>query len=242
MKNFKLIYGAALVTSMIMGIEITANTVTNIILQCTGDSQVCTQKAKLNAIGEEVKIDVSKYPPTFLGKISEEEALTLAMPEKQGEMVVYSFIPTAGDFAGQLVYIVFNYLVSRPGTRLAGKSVITAYRRPESAKPTDWTEIATLTFLAKNLKLEPIKVTLKPDGTAIWINVNTHVPEVFLFGKKDLTAEHRAAVAQEAAEKASEKATERATAAAENASQKAAEATTAANKATESAQKLMVLR
>lgn len=202
MKNSTLLYGAALVASMVIGAELYAQTITNIVQYCTGDSAVCTQKAKVtpNAIGDLFELDVSRYPVKFLGKISEEKALMLAMPAAQGEQVVYSFIPTTGDYAGQLVYIVFDYLKSRPGTPIAGKSTVMGYRRLQSAPATQWTEIATITFLAKNLKLEPISLTFKPDGTAVWINVNTKTPEVFLFGRKDLTEARRAEAAQKATE------------------------------------------
>ncbi len=213
MKHTKFLYAGALLGSILTGMALNAEThVTNIIQYCTGDSAICRQKGRVNAIGDVVNIDVSKYPVKALGKITEEKLMTLALPEKEGEKVIYSFIPTVGDFAGQLVYVVFDYLVARPGSRIAGKSTVMLYRSLEGAKATQWTEIATITMLAKDVKLQPIEVTVKPDGTGVWIDPQTNKPEIFLIGRKDFSAERRAAEAQKVAE--AQKATDAATKAA----------------------------
>lgn len=188
------------------------NTVVQQFIYCTGLGAICQQQAgKLNAIGDVVHIDTSKYAVTNLGNIAEEKLVTLALPEKQGDKVLYSFTPSTGEFAGKQVFAAFDYLVSRPGTKIAGKIVVMLYRSLEGAKATEWTEIATITLKpkdagikAKDLKLEPIDVMLKPDGTGVWLNPETGKPEVFLLGKKEFTEERLAQQKAEEATKAAD--------------------------------------
>jgi hypothetical protein len=149
------------------------------------DGSICKQERKANAIGDVVDIDVSRYSVKFLGKVTVDKLVTLALPDTPGEKTVYSFVPAQGDFAGQLVYIVFDYIKPRPGTQIVGKTIVMVYRRIEGTKTTAWTEIANVKLTVPNVKLGSIDVTLKPDGTGVWFDTQEKKNQIFLIGRKD---------------------------------------------------------
>ena len=152
------------------------------VASCTGEGAAC--RSVVNAIGDAVTIDVSKYPVTALGTISQDKSIDIDLPQIPGSQKVYSVKFTSGESAGKIIYIVFDNIPTKAGTRLAGKTQIKIYRRFEDQKPNAWTEIGTIE--PNGIVREKDTVVFKADGTAVWTDRVNNKPVVFLLGKKDL--------------------------------------------------------
>lgn len=152
------------------------------ILIC-GDQNIQCTVAILGAVGDPINIDVSKYKVTDLGKISSEKEVTVELPKDVGTQTVYSFTPTTGESKDRLIYFVFDNIKHRPGSRLFGTINIRMGRRFADEDPKKWVEVGNI--LAPKLETTKAVITIKPDGTAVWIDPNKE-PRVFQIGKKNL--------------------------------------------------------
>ncbi len=172
------------------------------VLQPCGQNSQCEQTVVLNAIGETMTLTIPSNQITSLGLITQEKKVTLTLPKEPGTQTAYSFTPTTGESKGQLVTIAFDNKRQRPGTRLAGKTLMRIYRRFASDPAGTWVEIGKMTYagllhkeLAGDFKAD---ITLKTDGTGVYMDPVKNKPVLFLAGTKDLTG----AAAAEKAENA----------------------------------------
>ena len=155
------------------------------VANCGAETIKC--EAVVNAIGDQVEIDVSKYSVIDLGTITTEKTVDILLPKSVGMQTVYSLTPTTGESKGAKIFIVFDNLKQRPGTRLFGKTLVKIYRRFATEPKTSWIEVGSIVVNQKELPKPTTQVTLKPDGTATWIDPVTKEPTVFLVSKKNLT-------------------------------------------------------
>jgi hypothetical protein len=149
------------------------------VATCGGPDSSCS--AVVNAIGDVVNIDVSTLAVTALGQIGTDKTIDIELPDTVGTQKVYSLTPTQGESMGKRIYIVLDNIAQRPGSRLAGKTVVKMYRQFEGDKKNQWIEVGKIETPAKTLGSAP--VTFKPDGTAVWTNPVTDMHVVFLIGK-----------------------------------------------------------
>lgn len=149
-----------------------------------GDENIQCSAVILGAVGDPIMIDVSKYKITDLGKITQEKEITLQFPKIAGTQLVYSFTPTTGESKDRLIYFVLDNIKTRPGTRLAGLVKVRMGRRFADEDPKKWIEVGNL--ITKDIGTGEAKITLKPDGTAVWIDPQTNEPRVFRVGKQNL--------------------------------------------------------
>lgn len=149
-----------------------------------GDDNVQCSAVILGAVGDPIMIDVSKYKVNDLGPITQEKEISLLFPKVAGTQLVYSFTPTTGESKDRLIYFVLDNIKTRPGTRLAGLVKVRMGRRFADEDPKKWVEVGNL--ITKDIGTGEAKITLKPDGTAVWIDPQNKEPRVFRVGKKNL--------------------------------------------------------
>ncbi len=157
------------------------------VVSCGAETVECT--AVVNAIGDPIEIDVSKYKVDDLGTITQEKQekkVTVTLPVEPGSQTVYSLTPSIGESKDKKIFIVFDNIKHRPGTRLFGKTQVKIYRRFADEKATQWIEAGKIEVHEKQLPYPETPITVKPDGTAVWVNPKTNEPTVFQIGKKDL--------------------------------------------------------
>ncbi len=170
--------------------SVTVNLDLDIVAVVCGPHASCPiniTKGKTNAIGDTVIIDVRKLPKTSLipeGKtaIEEEQFQWLPLPPKGG-IKVYSFIPSEGELADKTIYLAFDDVVSRPGSRLGGKTFIRILRQVEGDAPDKWLEAGELEGFSRPTKWP---FTLMPDGTLVTIYGKDKRRVEFKLGKKML--------------------------------------------------------
>jgi hypothetical protein len=138
----------------------------------------------INSVGEAVTIDVTKLSIQDQGTISQDKILEVQLPENVGEKVAYSFIPSTGESQGKRIYIVLENQEQRPGSRLSQATVIKFYRRFEDEKPSHWIEVGSFIMKKKNAQVEPVKLTIKNDGTVTVTLPTTGKTEVIPLGRR----------------------------------------------------------
>ncbi len=154
-----------------------------VVTNCTGTKSTCT--ARIGAIGEVRFFDISAYQGkiTALGKITSKQNVTVNLPQNPNEATVYSFTPSSGELAGDLIYVIFENVPQAPGTATANKTVIIVSRMLQeevaSKKETEAGRIIT------TATLNPVTVSFDVDGTATWID-STGTPQVYTLGKRQL--------------------------------------------------------
>ncbi len=132
------------------------------IQSCTGVKGGPKTKCRqvVNAIGDKVNIPLSqlKIQPLDLSQPDQD----LVLPVTAGTRTAYSFVPSQGyDLAGKTVYLVFDNVAQRPGTKDFGKMVIKMYRNVKNVdQEGSWTEVGNLNFGNLNMPF-----SVKPDGT-----------------------------------------------------------------------------
>jgi hypothetical protein len=129
----------------------------------------------INAVGDKVHIDLSKYKITDLGTLTAEKEVTLDLPTVPGEMKIYSFTPSEGDLAGTKVHVAFDNQQARAGSRFSGLNIVKVHRHAEGEK--EWTEAGS--FSGKDQPSTWV-FTAYPNG-----DFKTFSPE----GKKEVTFE-----------------------------------------------------
>jgi hypothetical protein len=116
--------------------------ITAAIQTCVGGEKIeCKQV--VNAIGETVKIPLSSLK---IEKLDLSQATqNLKIPVIAGSKTAYSFITPGGDLAGKIIYLVFDNVAQRPGTKDFGKMVIKMYRHIKDVdKEESWTEVGNI--------------------------------------------------------------------------------------------------
>jgi hypothetical protein len=168
-------------------------------VQNCGEYSECNQYV-LNAIGQSAKFTIPADKIVALGTIVADKEVTVVLPKVPGTQTAYSFKPSAGNSRNQLVTVLFDNKVQRPGERNFGKTEIKVYRRLPQDPVIKWTEIGNILYpgsIEKDYQGPyDVKITVKPDGTAVYWNPHEKKPMVFLAGTKDLSA---AAAAEKAA-------------------------------------------
>lgn len=174
-------------------------------VQPCGKEAVCDQV--VNAIGDPITIEIPSDKIVSLDKdmkLTEERTFKVELPKEPGTQKAYSFTPTTGESKGQIVMVVFDNIQHKPGTRLFGKSQVKVYRRFADDPKSTWYELGKIEYaglLNKDVS-GPLTadITVKTDGTAVWVNPTTKKPSVFLAGTKDLrpAAAKEKAAAEEA--------------------------------------------
>lgn len=162
---------------------------TLVVTTCTGANANCPvtiQKGKINAIGEAVYIDLGKEPVTSLipkgQKVIENEQTALLDLPAKGKVKIYSFVPSEGELAGQLIYVALDDVETGRG-RLAGKTFIRILRQLKGDKPDQWLEAGMLVGPNRPSKW---LFTLKPDGTLVTFAGKDKTEIEFGTGKKIL--------------------------------------------------------
>ncbi len=126
----------------------------------------------INAIGDKVNIPLSQLKIQSLDLSQPDQAL--ALPVTAGTRTAYSFVPSQGELAGKTVYLVFDNVAQRAGTKDFGKMVIKMYRNVKDVDQEGaWTEVGNLNFGNLNMPF-----SVKPDGT--FLTQDTE----FLLGQK----------------------------------------------------------
>ena len=160
-----------------------------VVVNCGDEALDCS--GVINAIGDPMIIDTQAIGITDLGIIkgAADEKQEIVVPATEGSRTVYSLTPTAGESANEKINIVFDNIEQRPGTRLYGKTLIRVYRRfAKEADPAPWIEVGKIEVDTKKLAAAEsiISVSIKPDGTATWLNPATMKATAFQLGIKDL--------------------------------------------------------
>ena len=160
------------------------------IQNCAGAGSVCQQDIRVNAIGDKITLAVAEKDIVNLGLLNSNRTIEVILPKNSGTQSAYRFVPSAGESAGEIVTVLFQNSIIRPGTRLAGKGQIKVYRRFSNDKAATWTEIGNIVFSTPVSSLtdaeRTIQVTLKQDGTAVYTSPYTKKSTIFLAGTKDL--------------------------------------------------------
>lgn len=167
-------------------IELTANITAKVgVTTCVGAQASCG--TTINAVGENVTIDVSKYEVTSLGKVDQEIIKSLDMPIKQGTMKIYSFTPTQGELANKLIYVVFDNIAPRAGSLAAlKKNTIKVYRRTQDEPNNQWVEVSEITT---NQPVDKLPFSIEPSGVwSVYDNIAKKTIAIDL-GKKDILME-----------------------------------------------------
>ena len=137
----------------------------------TGANSSCNITQKINAIGEApLVLDPEKEPAKktvqSLGTIVSPNDIYYTLPAA-GETKILSFMPSKG-LMGSTLYVAFTNKLQRPGTRLAGKSVITVNRLIKGQKPNEW-QLAGI-IEAEGTGTSRWDFTIEPDGTLKGVN------------------------------------------------------------------------
>lgn len=148
------------------------------ITDCSGEQSNCS--AVVNAIGDVIKFDALSMTPKFLGKITQEKTVDIDLPEKQNSKMLYSLIPSSGESAGKLIFVLFDNVTPKIGSRHEGKTDIKVYRQFMGDRPTQWTEVGEI--ITSEKELGKASVTIKPDGTATTKEPATGKTKVFALG------------------------------------------------------------
>ncbi len=108
-----------------------------------GEGSTIECKQVVNAIGDPASIPLKELTiqPLDLSKPSAD----LALPVTPGTRTAYSFVPSSGDLAGKTVYLVFENVEQRRGTKDFGKQVNKMYRHVLGVdKPDVWIEVGSV--------------------------------------------------------------------------------------------------
>lgn len=156
------------------------------VATCTARNSKCGSRAgRVNAIGDVVVMDVNEEDAQDLGTIEDETLVTFELPQEPGSDKLYSMTPTSGESSDTKIYLLFRNIEQAPGTRLAGKTVVLAYRHFEGQDSDEWVEVGRL-ITTEDLP-EAAEVTLTPDAVAKVPNpMDPEETIVFEVGKKDL--------------------------------------------------------
>ncbi len=102
-----------------------------------GDNSTCGINQTMNAPAFTCCGNPADQKITDLGTISADTNKKLAVPDKPKGRTLYSFKPSAGELAGETVYVGLELQARRPGTATADKDVLFVFRSVEGT-PTDW--------------------------------------------------------------------------------------------------------
>lgn len=150
---------------------------------CTGKNATCPVTGTINAIGETAIIDVSKFNVEDLGAIETEKKVTIDLPVKKNGMTVVSFTPTKGELAGKKIFLAFDYIDPRLGSRFVGQNVIKIYRRLEDEKADQWIEVGNLRGKDTRATWE---FTAKPEGTLVTFSPLNKKTVEFVLGTRKI--------------------------------------------------------
>jgi hypothetical protein len=152
----------------------------------------CGEKAvdcsvTIHGAGDVLLIDTSKEPVVALNEIDSEKTETVKLPDEIGTQTVYSFTPKTGESAGKLIYIAFNNIKPKVGTRYEGKTLLKVYRHFETDAKLQWTEMGKIVINVPSVKGKDMttQVVMYPDGTTFWVNDATHEVTPFFPGIVD---------------------------------------------------------
>jgi len=152
------------------------------VVDCAGAASACT--AVVNAVGDVISYDVTGETPKFLGKISQEKKISVDFPQVPGTKTLYSLVPGTGESQGKLIYVLFDNVIQRPGSKDFGKTVIKIYRQFTGEPATQWTEVGMLVTPTTAIPGE--EITIQPDGTASWTRSTTGEVFIFALGRINL--------------------------------------------------------
>ncbi len=156
---------------------------------CTGAGSTCS--IVMNALGEEITLDVAALPVKKLGIIAKDTPLLLPLPLEEGTQKIYSYIPSEGELANTAIYLAFDNKKPRPGTRLGSKKVITWYRQLEGDAPNKWIDVGEISVSTSEKFPKEYPVVIKKNGNILTKSIDEKGQSkdvLFVLGKKDVNA------------------------------------------------------